>query len=112
MHVDVIKNIILQDCPNGDEEEGCPDYTDIFEKHSGYMLNGSEVEKWLYTPKPTCSIRCVQAKNFVCYSYNYEYVCSLLKSLACQCIIYPLNLLIFSYFLIFVPGSKSFCFEM
>nr|XP_045618855.1 uncharacterized protein LOC123770744 [Procambarus clarkii]XP_045618856.1 uncharacterized protein LOC123770744 [Procambarus clarkii]XP_045618857.1 uncharacterized protein LOC123770744 [Procambarus clarkii] len=61
-----------QDCEDGSDEVGCPNYSHEFSKRVNYQLKGQEVEKWLYTIKTTCAARCVQAKTFICMSFNYQ----------------------------------------
>lgn len=61
-----------QDCEDGSDEVGCRDYSDSFSKALNQRLTGREVEKWMNTLKTTCATRCVQAKNFVCMSFNYQ----------------------------------------
>ncbi|XP_050720144.1 uncharacterized protein LOC127000445 isoform X2 [Eriocheir sinensis] len=61
-----------QDCEDGSDEVDCRDYSLGFSKSVNQKLTGREVEKWLYTLKTTCAARCVQAKNFVCMSFNYQ----------------------------------------
>ncbi|XP_071551762.1 uncharacterized protein [Panulirus ornatus] len=60
------------DCEDGSDEYGCHDYSQEFSKRLNHQLQGNEVEKWLYTLKTTCAARCVQAKSFVCMSFNYQ----------------------------------------
>ncbi|KAK8742144.1 hypothetical protein OTU49_002140, partial [Cherax quadricarinatus] len=61
-----------EDCDDKSDEVGCPDYSHEFRKQVRHRLQGNEVEKWLYTIKTTCAARCIQAKNFVCKSFNYQ----------------------------------------
>lgn len=63
---------LSQDCEDGSDEVDCRDYSLGFSKSVNQKLTGREVEKWLYTLKTTCAARCVQAKNFVCMSFNYQ----------------------------------------
>ncbi|KAK8742142.1 hypothetical protein OTU49_002138, partial [Cherax quadricarinatus] len=59
------------DCDDKSDEVGCPDYSHEFRKQVRHRLQGNEVGEWLYTKK-TCAARCIQAKNFVCKSFNYQ----------------------------------------
>lgn len=61
-----------EDCEDGSDERECRDYSDGFSKAVNQRMKGREVEKWLNTLKTTCAARCVQAKNFVCMSFNYH----------------------------------------
>ncbi|KAG7177113.1 Neurotrypsin-like 1, partial [Homarus americanus] len=61
-----------KDCNDNSDEQECQDYSEEFTKLANHRLVGEEVEKWLYTLRVACAARCVQAKNFICMSFNYE----------------------------------------
>lgn len=61
-----------KDCPNGVDEKNCRIYLKNFTLKKNSRLFKHEIEKWLNTDLDTCARYCLNAKNFLCKSFNFR----------------------------------------
>lgn len=66
-----VQIIILQDCPDGIDEQNCT-HLQQFTMTPNHRLYKHEIEKWLNTNVQTCAGYCLNSKSFACKSFNFK----------------------------------------